>query len=85
MTVDSAAQTETAPSGDGRRRRGSSQESSDLDQVRETARLDYIDGLATITLTRPQQGNALRAQAGPDLRALALTCRSHPDLRAVVL
>jgi 2-(1,2-epoxy-1,2-dihydrophenyl)acetyl-CoA isomerase len=56
-----------------------------MGQVRETARLDYSHGLATITLTRPQQGNALGAQAGRDLRALALACRSHPDVRAVVL
>ncbi len=56
-----------------------------MGQVRETARLDYSDGLATITLTRPQHGNALGAQAGRDLRALVLTCRSHPDVRAVVL
>lgn len=42
-------------------------------------------GVATITLVRPDRGNALDAQGGRDLRGAALRCMADPGIRAVLL
>lgn len=51
----------------------------------EALRLAVDGGLATITLARPDRGNALDAQAGRDLRRAALRCLSDRSIRAVLL
>jgi 2-(1,2-epoxy-1,2-dihydrophenyl)acetyl-CoA isomerase len=51
----------------------------------DTLKLSIDKGLATIALSRPDRGNALDAQAGRDLRAVALQCMSSSSVRAVLL
>ena len=51
----------------------------------ETLAFVVDQGLATITLNRPDQGNAVARKFGEEFRAVALTCQTDPDIRAVLL
>ena len=51
----------------------------------ETMRLLHDRGLATVTLCRAENGNAVAAQFGRDFRAAALYCQNTPGVRAVLL
>ena len=51
----------------------------------ETITLDVSDGLALLTLNRPQQMNAFNAQMAQDLFDAAMRCDSDPAIRAVVV
>lgn len=46
---------------------------------------EVADGVATITLKRPEVANALNAQMTHELFLTAIECSSNPDIRAVVL
>ena len=51
----------------------------------ETIILDIDDGLATITLNRPDRGNAMGPEMSAELRQAALTVSYDPTVRAVLL
>jgi 2-(1,2-epoxy-1,2-dihydrophenyl)acetyl-CoA isomerase len=51
----------------------------------KTVTLEVADGVATVTLNRPEAGNALDMVMGRDLLEAALACEFNPDVRAVVL
>jgi 2-(1,2-epoxy-1,2-dihydrophenyl)acetyl-CoA isomerase len=51
----------------------------------KTVLLDVADGVATVTLNRPEAGNALNMEMGRDLLEAALACEFDPKVRAVVL
>ena len=51
----------------------------------ETLALEHGDDLAIITLRRPERSNALGAQSGRDLRAVASICATDSGVRAVLL
>jgi len=51
----------------------------------DTIILDIDAGLATLTLNRPEQGNALDAHASAELREAALQLSHDPSVRAVLL
>lgn len=51
----------------------------------ERIRLEKDGGLATITLCRPEAGNALDATAGREFRDAAIECSTSSDVRAVLL
>lgn len=48
-------------------------------------RFEVADGVATITMTRPDAGNALDLDMSKDLAWLAVRCDEDPEIRAVVL
>jgi 2-(1,2-epoxy-1,2-dihydrophenyl)acetyl-CoA isomerase len=48
-------------------------------------RYEFDDGLAIITLARPEAGNALDGSCTTELRELAMRCSLDPSLRAVLL
>ena len=50
-----------------------------------TLRLTVKDGLATITLDRPEAANAIDLAMGLDLMHAALRCDEDPEIRAVLL
>ena len=47
--------------------------------------LDLADGVATVTLNRPDAGNSLDLPMGRDLLEAALACEADRDVRAVVV
>jgi 2-(1,2-epoxy-1,2-dihydrophenyl)acetyl-CoA isomerase len=51
----------------------------------KTVLLEVADGVATVTLNRPDAGNALNMEMGRDLLEVALACEFDPKVRAVVL
>ena len=51
----------------------------------ETIKFETADGIARITLDRPDDANALNAQMGRELYEAALRCDSDRSLRAVVV
>lgn len=51
----------------------------------ETLTFDLADGVATITLNRPDFANAMNKAMMYDLFAVALECDNNPEIRAVVL
>lgn len=51
----------------------------------KTVLLDVADGVATVTLNRADNGNALNMQMGRDLLDAALACEFDPKVRAVVV
>lgn len=50
-----------------------------------TVRVEVADGIATVTLNRPEAGNALDMAMGRDLLEAALRCEADSDVRAVLL
>lgn len=51
----------------------------------ETLRLEIADGVAELTLNRPEAANALNAQMARELHDAALRCDADPDVRAVII
>lgn len=51
----------------------------------ETLTFDVADNIATITLSRPDQANALNLKMSEELHAVSIICATNPDIRAVVL
>jgi 2-(1,2-epoxy-1,2-dihydrophenyl)acetyl-CoA isomerase len=51
----------------------------------ETLLFDVTDGLAKITLNRPDAANSLNRQLAHDLMMAAIECDENPDIRAVLL
>ncbi len=51
----------------------------------ETLTFAVDDGLATITLTRSEQANALNLEMAEELHAVSIACCTRPDVRAVLL
>ncbi|MFP6663243.1 MAG: enoyl-CoA hydratase-related protein [Deltaproteobacteria bacterium] len=51
----------------------------------ETIDLEILDGVATITLNRPDAGNAMNLQFGEDILAVARACEAEANLRVVLL
>lgn len=51
----------------------------------KTVLVDVADGIATVTLNRPDAGNALDMAMGRDLLEAALRCESDRNVRAVVI
>ncbi len=51
----------------------------------ETLTLDIAEGVATITLNRPDNANAMNKQMMYDLFAVALECDNNAAIRAVIL
>jgi len=51
----------------------------------ETLSFDVTGGVATITLNRPDNANAMNRQMMQDLFAVALQCDSDPAVRAVII
>lgn len=58
---------------------------SDAQHVYETLLFDVRDGVAYITINRPDALNALNNQMAHDLLDVMLTCDDEPAIRAVVL
>ena len=46
---------------------------------------DVRDGVAHVTLNRPQAGNSINLEMGRELLHAALRCDEDPGVRAVVL
>ncbi len=53
--------------------------------MNETVLLEVRDRVATVTLNRPEGGNALDMAMGRDLLAAALRCEADAEVRAVVV
>jgi 2-(1,2-epoxy-1,2-dihydrophenyl)acetyl-CoA isomerase len=51
----------------------------------ETLLLDVADGVATITINRPDSANAMSPQMAVDLSEVAIVCDDDPAVRAVVI
>lgn len=51
----------------------------------ETLRLDIRDGVAHLTLNRPEAANAITLQMGKDLAYAAMRCDEDPAVRAVLI
>lgn len=51
----------------------------------ETMTFDVANSVATITLNRPDDANALNMQMSKDLFDVAVECDENPDIRAVIL
>lgn len=51
----------------------------------ETLKFTVDDGLATLTLARPEQANALNLKMSEELNAVSILCCTNPDIRAVLL
>ena len=51
----------------------------------ETLKFDVADNIATITLSRPDNANALNLKMAEELHAVAIVCSTRSDIRAVVL
>jgi len=51
----------------------------------ETVLLDVVDDVATITMNRPNDANALSLTMASELAEIAIRCDEGPDIRAVVL
>ncbi|MEM7335730.1 MAG: enoyl-CoA hydratase/isomerase family protein, partial [Chloroflexota bacterium] len=51
----------------------------------ETLLFDLEDGVATVTMNRPEAANALNLQMAKDLFYAAIECSENPEIRAVVL
>ena len=58
---------------------------SDTDTQLETVNLAIVDGVATITLNRPQTLNAWNGQFGADLLSALERCRSDEQIRSVLV
>ncbi|GAB3114837.1 enoyl-CoA hydratase [Aestuariicella hydrocarbonica] len=50
-----------------------------------TLTYDLTDGLAKITLNRPEAANGINLAMGEDLRDLAMACSTNKDIRAVLI
>ncbi len=50
----------------------------------ETLTLDIVNNVATITLNRPDDANALNARMADELFEVSVLCSSDPEVRAVV-
>ena len=53
--------------------------------MNRTVLVEVHDRVATVTLSRPEAGNALDLDVGRDLLAAALRCEGDPEVRAVVV
>jgi 2-(1,2-epoxy-1,2-dihydrophenyl)acetyl-CoA isomerase len=53
--------------------------------MEKTVLIEVVDGVATVTLNRPDAGNALDMSMGRDLLEVALHCEADPQVRAVVV
>lgn len=51
----------------------------------ETLNFDLADGVATITLNRPDAANSMDLQMGKDLMDVSIACGENKDVRAVLL
>ncbi len=51
----------------------------------ETLKFDIADGIATITLNRPDDANALNLTMAEELLSVSIVCSTNSDIRAVVL
>ncbi len=51
----------------------------------ETLKFGIEDGLATITLARPDAANAMNPTMARELSEVAIVCEEHPGLRAVLI
>jgi 2-(1,2-epoxy-1,2-dihydrophenyl)acetyl-CoA isomerase len=51
----------------------------------ETVLYEVADGLATITLNRPDAANSINLAMGRDLKDVAIACDEDPSVRAVLL
>ena len=51
----------------------------------ETVLLSVADGIATVTLNRPDRFNALNLQMAQELYRAAIACGEDPSVRAVVI
>ena len=51
----------------------------------ETLNFDVADGIATITLNRPERFNALNLQMAKELMEISIACDEDPAIRCVVL
>lgn len=51
----------------------------------ELIKFEVADGVATITLNRPEVANAFNSHVGRELFDASLKCTSNPDIRAVIL
>ena len=51
----------------------------------DTVLLDFTDGVATLRLNRPHQGNAINPELAADLAEAATQISERPDVRAVLI
>jgi 2-(1,2-epoxy-1,2-dihydrophenyl)acetyl-CoA isomerase len=51
----------------------------------QTVLLEVADGIATVTLNRPDAGNVLNMAMGRELLGAALACEADPKVRAVIV
>ncbi len=51
----------------------------------ETLLFDVVNGVATITINRPDAANAMSPQCAREFSEVAIICDDDPDVRAVVL
>ena len=51
----------------------------------ETLLIEINDGVAVLTLNRPEDANAINLQMGQDLLEAACECDRNPEIRAVIL
>jgi len=51
----------------------------------ETLRFDVADNIATITLSRPDNANALNLRMAEELHEVSIACCTDSDIRAVIL
>ncbi|MGO1121230.1 enoyl-CoA hydratase/isomerase family protein [Rhodovibrionaceae bacterium A322] len=54
-------------------------------QTYETLTLEVSENIATLTLNRPDDANALNPQMGADLFQAALACQGNSEVRAVII
>ena len=54
-------------------------------RIFETLTLDVEDGVATITLNRPEAANSLNQAMARELMDASIECSENSDIRAVVL
>ena len=57
----------------------------DVNQPMDGVRYEKEGGIATITLNRPDRGNALTPQMQPMLRAIWADVRDNPDVRVAII
>ncbi len=53
--------------------------------MNSTVNFELADGVAMVTLNRPDQANTMNLQFGRDLKAAAARCRTEQGVRAVIL
>ena len=51
----------------------------------ETLNFDIADNIATITLNRPDNANALNARMAEEIHEVSIECDTNPDIRCVVM